>query len=310
MDVTVIRNRQLLMLTVGCQMIIGTSAFADSTDVFRLSRGLQQVYKYQNTHYTWSFSNYTSVADSGLAECTMVDSTTMNDTTIAWTVMEKRNVIRRTVATFPPTDTVYSVFDSTSFILHEYTTRYHELRSPSLVWEFPVSFQNGQTFPVFRYSDSSQTVLAFGFGCMMFANVDYDTLWFSSDSGLFRRSYSRCFDRDEYGWASWRSVRLLSQTIVSAKETDLLPTTLRLHQNYPNPFNPTTTIAYDLPKASGLLLSIYDVLGRQVIVLAEGVQQPGRHECKFDASGLGSGVYFVHLQTLGAIRTSKMMLLK
>jgi hypothetical protein len=302
---------RLLILLICCQIILTTTAFGDSFELFKLIKGLEQVYTYQALQYSWSFSSYTSITDSGLAECRLVDSATLNDTTVAWTVVEKKNVVRRTVASLPPTDTTYSVSDSASFILHEYTTGHHELRSPSLVWEFPVSFQNGQTFPLFRYSDSSHAVVVcFGYGCPRFANDDYDTLWFSSDSGLFKRSYSRCFDHDEYGWATWRNVTLLSRTLVSVGKTDRLPAHLKLLHNYPNPFNPTTTISYDVPKASEVQLGVYDVLGRQVAVVVEGIQQPGRHEHLFDASHLGSGVYFVRLFGLGAVQTCKMMLMK
>ena len=293
------------------------TAFGGSTEVFHLIKGLQQVYHYHALDYSWSFSQYTSVTDSGLAECTLMDSATVDDTTIAWTVVEKRNVNRHTVATSPPVDTVYAMSDSTTCILHEYATGYHELRSASLVWEFPVSFSNGQTFPVFRYSDSARVVSAFGFGCMRFAGVDYDTLWFSADSGLFKRAYSRCYDRDFWGSATWRNVRLISRVLVSVGGADPLPAHLVLHQNHPNPFNPTTMIEYTIAGTRGqgsgtsnVKLVVYDLLGREVAVLVNEQQAAGSYSVTFDASGLGSGVYFYRLSTGKSVFTRKAVLQK
>jgi hypothetical protein len=65
-----------------------------------------------------------------------------------------------------------------------------------------------------------------------------------------------------------------------------------LSQNYPNPFNPSTVIKFSIPKTSMVNLAVYDVLGREVITLANDVMQPGQYNALFDASTLSSGVYF------------------
>jgi hypothetical protein len=69
-----------------------------------------------------------------------------------------------------------------------------------------------------------------------------------------------------------------------------------LEQNYPNPFNPTTVVSCQLPVASAVRLAVYDMLGREVAVLANGRMEAGRHEVEFNASGLASGVYTYRLQ--------------
>ncbi len=86
------------------------------------------------------------------------------------------------------------------------------------------------------------------------------------------------------------------------------PIELRLSQNYPNPFNPTTTIGYDLPRSSTVLLVVFNTLGQKVATLAEGKQESGYHEVKFDAVGLSSGVYYYRL-TAGAMTATKALLL-
>ncbi len=80
--------------------------------------------------------------------------------------------------------------------------------------------------------------------------------------------------------------------------------------NYPNPFNPSTTVAYSLPQAQQVRLSVYDVLGREVRRLVDGDQAAGRHEVVFDASTLPSGTYFYRIETPSGVQTRKLVLLK
>jgi hypothetical protein len=71
-----------------------------------------------------------------------------------------------------------------------------------------------------------------------------------------------------------------------------------LNQNYPNPFNPSTVIKYQLPDAGAqfhVILNVYDVLGRKVATLADGVKSAGYYSTTFDASRLASGIYFARL---------------
>jgi photosystem II stability/assembly factor-like uncharacterized protein len=79
---------------------------------------------------------------------------------------------------------------------------------------------------------------------------------------------------------------------------------------YPNPFNSSTTIAYDLPKAGCFSLRVFDVLGREVAVLANGLAEAGSHRVIFDGSGLASGIYFARLDAGRFSQTKKLMLLK
>ncbi len=83
-----------------------------------------------------------------------------------------------------------------------------------------------------------------------------------------------------------------------------------LEQNYPNPFNPTTTIRYSLKELGKVSLRVYDVMGREVMVLVDGVQGAGEYAVVVDASGLSSGVYVYQLRAGGYVFTKKMMLVK
>jgi hypothetical protein len=69
-----------------------------------------------------------------------------------------------------------------------------------------------------------------------------------------------------------------------------------LHPAYPNPFNPMTTIAFDLPSTSHVLLSVFNVIGQEVVVLANELRGAGRHRVHFNAAGLASGIYFYRVE--------------
>ena len=97
---------------------------------------------------------------------------------------------------------------------------------------------------------------------------------------------------------------------VEIESESTLPTDVVLAANYPNPFNPRTTIRFGVPVASTVSLSVYDVMGRRVAVLARGHHTAGWHQVAFDASALVSGVYFYQLQMGGIHRTRSMMLIK
>jgi hypothetical protein len=75
-----------------------------------------------------------------------------------------------------------------------------------------------------------------------------------------------------------------------------LPDKFALFQNYPNPFNPSTTIRYDLPKSAYVQVIIYDVLGRQVAKLVDGIQQASQQSVVWNPAALSSGVYFCRIE--------------
>jgi mannose/cellobiose epimerase-like protein (N-acyl-D-glucosamine 2-epimerase family) len=92
----------------------------------------------------------------------------------------------------------------------------------------------------------------------------------------------------------------------------------QLYQNYPNPFNPGTTIKYRISTANHVTLKIFDVLGNEIAILVDKLQQPGSYEESFypsasllkDKSELSSGVYFYQLKIGQFTATKKMLYLK
>ncbi len=89
-----------------------------------------------------------------------------------------------------------------------------------------------------------------------------------------------------------------------------LPEEYTLHQNYPNPFNPSTRISYDLARTGHVTMKVFDLLGREVVTLVDGMQATGNHNATFDGSGLASGIYLCRLQVGEWSQTRKMVLLK
>jgi hypothetical protein len=86
-----------------------------------------------------------------------------------------------------------------------------------------------------------------------------------------------------------------------------------LIQNYPNPFNSSTEIVYRVPGQGSrefIELRVFDVLGREVATLASGGKEPGRHEVTWNASGLGSGIFFYRLRVGESAQTRKCVLLR
>ena len=99
-------------------------------------------------------------------------------------------------------------------------------------------------------------------------------------------------------------------TITASEATPELPSAATLTSNYPNPFTHTTTIEYTLPASGHVHLSVYDVLGREVVILADGVQHAGKHVSVFDGTSLPSGTYVYRLEASGQARTGLMTLMR
>jgi hypothetical protein len=89
-----------------------------------------------------------------------------------------------------------------------------------------------------------------------------------------------------------------------------LPSSFSMEQNYPNPFNPSTVINYTLPEQSHVTLRIFDIQGKEVLTLVNGMQEAGLKSVEVDGTNFSSGVYFYRIETSGYMATRKMLLVK
>lgn len=74
-----------------------------------------------------------------------------------------------------------------------------------------------------------------------------------------------------------------------------VPTKFSISQNYPNPFNPTTKINYELPQDSKVNITVFDILGREIVKLVNQEQKAGYYTINADSKNLASGTYFYRL---------------
>jgi sugar lactone lactonase YvrE len=114
-----------------------------------------------------------------------------------------------------------------------------------------------------------------------------------------------------------------SQTSIAVMVTDVkdniggLPSAFDLYQNYPNPFNPSTTLQYSLPIESRVKIVVRNILGQDIATLINAVESAGYRQIEWNASRIGSGIYFYTLEATGIsdpsmtfTKVKKMMLLK
>ena len=142
----------------------------------------------------------------------------------------------------------------------------------NLSMKFDLSIFTGNKFCLFNYA----TIETGGF-------VDFD--WFRID------------------WSELTDVDI-------EENTNNVPNDFFLEQNYPNPFNPSTKIKFDLPEESEVKIRVYDMLGREVSTLLEGVKAAGWYTVDFDGTQLSSGVYVYIMNANNRVFTRKMILLR
>ncbi|MFQ6003526.1 MAG: T9SS type A sorting domain-containing protein, partial [Candidatus Zixiibacteriota bacterium] len=83
-----------------------------------------------------------------------------------------------------------------------------------------------------------------------------------------------------------------------------------LFQNYPNPFHSETTFQFSIPKPEHVILKVFDVVGREIETVIDGIYIPGEHNIIWEASHLPSGIYFYKFQAENVVRTKKFILVK
>jgi hypothetical protein len=99
-------------------------------------------------------------------------------------------------------------------------------------------------------------------------------------------------------------------TLTDVNDKNKVLESFLLSDNFPNPFNPSTTIVYNLPVSSEVILKVYDVLGKEITTLVNEERPAGSFNVDFNASHLASGIYYYQLRAGNFVETKKMILMK
>jgi hypothetical protein len=130
-----------------------------------------------------------------------------------------------------------------------------------------------------------------------------DTIW---STGLATNSDGNS-SGDDWNWSPNKRLVIRNpvgiQNISSATE-------FSLGQNYPNPFNPSTSISFELLKEMNIKISVLDIKGSEIDILAEGRFEAGNHTAIWNAGNFASGVYLYRIESEGFSVTKKMVLTK
>jgi len=156
-------------------------------------------------------------------------------------------------------------------------------------------------------------------------------VYYTENGGLdWKRQYSNAdtrwlkgvdFINENTGWivGSWGTILNTTtggETFIDYDfEIDNLASDFYLHANYPNPFNSQTAIVYRLSESAPVKLIIYDLLGREIKRLADGIQRAGMHRVFWDGkdereNDVPSGIYFYRLTSANYTEQGKMILIR
>ncbi|HCY76992.1 MAG TPA: hypothetical protein DHV28_13810 [Ignavibacteriales bacterium] len=174
----------------------------------------------------------------------------------------------------------------------------------NLFWQ-TASETNNQGFEIQRLIDSKtenlQNWITIGFISGKGSTTETSTYRFN-DEPLESGLYSYRLKQIDYD-GTFKYSEVVDINFIYAND-------FRLSQNYPNPFNPSTTIEYQIPKASFVTIKVYDVLGKEIVTLVSEEKPAGIHEVNFEPKDLTSGLYLYKISASGFEQTRKMLLLK
>ena len=122
-------------------------------------------------------------------------------------------------------------------------------------------------------------------------------------------------EEPDMGAIYYDNVDMIVTTLTAEEEDIITPKEFALLGNYPNPFNPVTTLRFDLDYRSKVNISVYNILGNEVITLQNGELNAGRHSIQWNASNsfgqrVPSGLYLYKVVSDNRVLTGKMLLMK
>jgi flagellar hook assembly protein FlgD len=94
-----------------------------------------------------------------------------------------------------------------------------------------------------------------------------------------------------------------------------IPKKYHLSNAYPNPFNPRTSFSLSIPKMSFVSIKVYDLMGREIAIIAQDNFDQGIHKISWDGtlkdnSIASSGVYLLIVEMGAELFSNKLILMK
>ncbi len=153
-------------------------------------------------------------------------------------------------------------------------------------------------------------------------NFDHKGVWYDYFSGdsieVFFPQQTVSLEPGEF--------HIFTDSLLPTPDVDLLtaigdeasgapPVHFELRQNYPNPFNPTTTIEFQIPVQTRVKITVFNLMGQQISVLADKNYAPGKHQLIWDArtdagNPAASGFYFLQMKANGFVQFRRMLLVR
>ncbi|MBU0692901.1 T9SS type A sorting domain-containing protein, partial [bacterium] len=119
--------------------------------------------------------------------------------------------------------------------------------------------------------------------------------------------YWRINSINQYGQTTGTTWTFTTEIESPADELPAVPLTTTLGNPYPNPFNAETTIPFSIYTSQHVTLSIYDITGREITKLSDGVLAAGQYNVKWNSNTTASGVYLIRLIAGNEIHTAKIL---
>jgi hypothetical protein len=202
---------------------------------------------------------------------------------------------------------LFNLEDSTDYVLFNFNAEVGQS------WELPVEYgcSFGNKITLVSKNDTVTTPAGV-FICYHFEHqpscIDagiFDT-WFAEGIGKVRTISDNFAGIMDYQLTEYNLI-----TSINHQEQVFTAESYRLFQNYPNPFNSTTIIPYFLLNSGRVTIRLYDISGKEVLLLANDYKAKGYHDAVFDASNISSGTYFYRIE-IGSqfVSTKKLIYIK
>lgn len=184
-------------------------------------------------------------------------------------------------------------------------------------WSPEIYLTLGYTLYTMKFINNT-TGYVCGDNGILYRTTNEGNSWDSTATGTNEILYSMFMVNQNTGWAVGNYGTILKTTngggpgytIGIQPISNEIPKHFSLSQNYPNPFNPATKIKFEIPKLSNTKVTVFDILGKEVMTLVNEEITPGIYEIDFDGSKLASGIYYYNLITNNFSITKKMVLVK